>query len=132
MKTKIRFSIGTGGKLQALYSDKALPVLNKLKVGLLRASHIDPLSRPTLRSWLNPRNWKSNISRLSYLRQHGSRAWVITWKNELSAWPDTYCDEIGQPFLSKAAAERFEVAKIERDHFRRNYVGQQLLNANLN
>lgn len=96
---RIMFKAKSSG-LEAVWDDNLIPFFSKLgELGQIeRVSHVDPGAvvdgRPT---------------------------WIIRWQARFAELfgPLTYCDETGNPFFTKRAAEEFEVKVLENNYFSR-------------
>ena len=88
----------TDSGLEAVWDDNLIPFFSKLgELGQIeRVSHVDPGAvidgRPT---------------------------WIIRWQARFAELfgPLTYCDETGNPFFTKRAAEEYEVKVLENLYF---------------
>lgn len=120
-----KFVCKRDGTINAIYSsdDKDLfKIMGKNgdgpKVSYNRASHVDPITLPKWYEWLAFWRWFALLKRVRAYATFGNACWAVHWLNEFAAWGSDYHDEIGEPFRSKREAEAFEVAKLERDHFK--------------
>lgn len=115
----MRFRIAQNGDVEAIYSDDARELLQRLgPYELARASHIDPILRPKWYEWLWPGSWYQTYQRRKFYKTFGAGYFGIFWKGVMRKHRVTFVDMDGRPFATKRAAELYEVAMLERRHFR--------------
>lgn len=94
---RIMFKSVDGG-LEAIWDDDFIPFFSRLgEMGQIeRVSHVDP--GPVI---------------------GGRPTWHIRWQDRFAKLfgPLTYCDEDGQPFFTKRAAEEYEVKVLKNLYF---------------
>lgn len=120
-----KFVCKSDGTIKAIYSSNDKDLLRSIdkkatgsKVAYSRASHVDPITLPKWYEWLAVWRWAALIKQVKAYHDFGNAYWAVHWLNEFAAWGSDYTDESGEPFRSKREAEAFEVAKLERDHFK--------------
>lgn len=115
-KNKTMFVVRPTG-VRAIYSDRDKALLARLSHKEIRASHVDPLAAPRWYEWFCFWRLFAVIKQHRAYKRYGDGHWAIYWLNEVRSWSCTFADDAGQPFTTKAEAEMFEVARLERDFF---------------
>lgn len=117
MKMKTPFVIRKG-YTESLWDDGAKPILDKIggEIEITRASHVDPINRPSLTAWLNPLKWVENWGTLQFIKSHGLNCFGIFWKGDVKQWGLTFFDGEGNTFNTKSAAVEYEVKCLKIRH----------------
>ena len=119
----VKFVVRKNGVLETFYADEDLELFEAIgQVEKSRFSHIDPIQPLT---WLGRLYYSiaelfcTRLHMVTYDIDRCRGNFGIFWKGDLKRkWTPSFCDEAGRPFRTKAAAEKFEVAKLERDYFK--------------
>lgn len=106
------------GNLRALYAEEIHRFTSIVGTPptLARASHIDPITAPSVREWLSPFQLRTNIRRRQFVRKHGTGYFGIFWLGEFHRWGVDFYDKRGKCFSSKATAESFELHRLRVEY----------------
>lgn len=106
--------------VETLYDDRLRPFLAGRDYTLQRASHVDPLPRPGWRDYCRDVWTVAGRRRLAQQRQWAGVCFGIFWQPPFRRQFGrcTFVDANGCPFVTRQAAIDYEIALLQRTHFR--------------